>query len=347
MLALGAGGQCQDRHDQEGDQCENEQLSVWTTKARVTHGDALPWLDAFTSWSTRWKQGCVLRLDGRLSLHYDPQGPLQHFAIARSTQNCRAGSVLRTLPATRFSARSETPASHSTGVMHAGLRSKRVVGARHGRAVLRWTERDGSCLLSPLRLSRNWRRAPTGSKSPGWGRPASAHPWRPPTSTTASGCCPLDPLGAAAVRRGRRDTAIVRARGAPGAHLLRSPRPALRHRHLRRAVPRPQRRDPRRRAEPEPSLRRADGAGVPLRLRGTRRPRSSAGGADAGHGGEHPSAGGDHPRVLAWPGARPRDRRHARAAGRGHPVRHRRRRHAARRTGHRRGGRGAVGGRSA
>ncbi len=114
--------------------------------------------------------------------------PLQHFAIARSTRNCRAGSVLRTLPATRFSARPKlrrhTLPTSGTLAAHQACGRKRA----HGRAVLRWTERDGSCLLSPLRLSRNWRRAPTGSKSRVWGRPASRPPSRPRTSTTASGC---------------------------------------------------------------------------------------------------------------------------------------------------------------
>ena len=70
----------------------------------------------------------------------------------------------------------------------------------------------------------------------------------------------------------------------------------LRHRHLRRPLPRDQQRDPRRGAESPPPLRRRQDLRLPLRLRGVGeaprsrppRPHSRGGGPDRRAGGHHP-----------------------------------------------------------
>ena len=128
-----------------------------------------------------------------------------------------------------------------------------------------------------------------------------------------------------------RDAAGDGKGGAARAAVLRPGEPALRHRHLRRAVPGHQRRDPRHHLEPALPLWRADRAGVPLRLRGAEPgvwPRAAA--ADARQCGADQHAGRHRAGLLAWGAAGADHGGRTRAARRQHPVYHRRRRHAAR-----------------
>ncbi len=122
--------------------------------------------------------------------------------------------------------------------------------------------------------------------------------------------------------------------------LLRPGARRLRHRHLRRRLPRSQRRHPLHRADPEPRVRGPPHRRVSLRLpRALAREPVPADGADDRDGGEHPPARRDASRHVSRPaGSRPDDRpaRRARPSG---SLRGRRRRHAAGRFGARQGDR--------
>ena len=123
-----------------------------------------------------------------------------------------------------------------------------------------------------------------------------------------------------------RDAPRVRAGRPPALHLLRPGEDAGGHRHLRRAVPRPQRRDPRNRDGTDPSLRRAADLRLSQRLPGfypalrTRRARSHA------RPRQHHRRGRRHdPRHLPRQPGSERDRRLSGADEHQRPLRDRRR----------------------
>ncbi len=114
----------------------------------------------------------------------------------------------------------------------------------------------------------------------------------------------------------------LRAGGPPGSHFLRPEPSSLRHRHVRRPVPRDQQRDPRARPRAHPGVRRPRHPRFSLRVRRPRpRPGPRTGPAHAIGRGGHPSRRRHHPRDVARRPGSPRDGRPARRARYRDPLR--------------------------